>query len=180
MSESRHRQNRLHQEVWWLPVRLGLSTNPDLRAPSQPAFVASITAIHSQSLVLLQSILGFPWLSPAIPAELLTNQFLYLYPIGSKPQLGPCHSLLLIVLTGAGCSRWKDLPVHPTPPLWVHTGLPVYQEVRYQYIKKSIYKMEHRAPSGEARESTQGAEGVCNPIGGTTIWTNQYPQRSYL
>jgi hypothetical protein len=38
-----------------------------------------------------------------------------------------------------------------------------------------IYKMEHRAPSGEARESTQGAEGVCNPIGGTTIWTNQYP-----
>jgi hypothetical protein len=26
--------------------------------------------------------------------------------------------------------------------------------------------MEHRAPNGEARESTQGAEGVCNPIGG--------------
>jgi hypothetical protein len=23
--------------------------------------------------------------------------------------------------------------------------------------------------NGEARESTQGAEGVCNPIGGTTI-----------
>ena len=32
-----------------------------------------------------------------------------------------------------------------------------------------IYRMEHRAPNGEARESTQGAEGVCNPIGGTTI-----------
>jgi hypothetical protein len=27
--------------------------------------------------------------------------------------------------------------------------------------------MEHRAPNGEARESTQGAEGVCNPICGT-------------
>ena len=39
-----------------------------------------------------------------------------------------------------------------------------------------IYRMEHRAPSGGARESTQGAEGVCNPIGGTTIWTNQYPR----
>ena len=26
-----------------------------------------------------------------------------------------------------------------------------------------------------ARESTQGAEGVCNPIGGTTIWTIQHP-----
>ena len=38
-----------------------------------------------------------------------------------------------------------------------------------------IYKMEHRVPNGEARESTQGAEGVCNPIGRTTIWTNQYP-----
>jgi hypothetical protein len=36
--------------------------------------------------------------------------------------------------------------------------------------------MEHRAPSEGARESTQGAEGVCNPIGGSTIGTNQYPQ----
>ena len=26
-----------------------------------------------------------------------------------------------------------------------------------------------------ARESTQGAKGVCNPIGGKTICTNQYP-----
>jgi hypothetical protein len=32
-----------------------------------------------------------------------------------------------------------------------------------------IYKMEKRAPNREARESTQGAEGVCKPIGGTTI-----------
>jgi hypothetical protein len=32
-----------------------------------------------------------------------------------------------------------------------------------------IYRMKRRAPNGEARESTQGAEGVCNPIGGTTI-----------
>jgi hypothetical protein len=32
-----------------------------------------------------------------------------------------------------------------------------------------IYKMEHRAPNGEARESTQESEGVCKPIGGTTI-----------
>jgi hypothetical protein len=32
-----------------------------------------------------------------------------------------------------------------------------------------IYKMEHMAPNGEVRESTQGAEGVCNPIDGTTI-----------
>jgi hypothetical protein len=35
-----------------------------------------------------------------------------------------------------------------------------------------IYKMENRAPNGEARESTQGAEGVCKPIGRTTLWTS--------
>jgi hypothetical protein len=39
------------------------------------------------------------------------------------------------------------------------------------------YWMEHKAPNEGARESTQGAKGVCNPIGGTTIWTNQYHQR---
>jgi hypothetical protein len=31
------------------------------------------------------------------------------------------------------------------------------------------YWMEQRALNGGARESTQGAKGVCNPIGGTTI-----------
>jgi hypothetical protein len=32
-----------------------------------------------------------------------------------------------------------------------------------------IYKMEHRALNGKVRESTQGTEGVCNPIGGTKV-----------
>jgi hypothetical protein len=32
-----------------------------------------------------------------------------------------------------------------------------------------IYWMEHRAPNGGAREITQGAKGICNTIGGTTI-----------
>jgi hypothetical protein len=36
------------------------------------------------------------------------------------------------------------------------------------------YWMDHRACNGGARESTQGAKGNCNPIGETTIWTNQY------
>jgi hypothetical protein len=31
------------------------------------------------------------------------------------------------------------------------------------------YWMDHRAPNGGARESTQGAKGICNPIGGTTL-----------
>jgi hypothetical protein len=30
--------------------------------------------------------------------------------------------------------------------------------------------MDHRTPNEGARESTQGAKGICNPIGGT----NQY------
>jgi hypothetical protein len=41
-----------------------------------------------------------------------------------------------------------------------------------------IYWMVHRVPNEGARESTRGAEGVCSPIGGTTIWTNQHPQSS--
>jgi hypothetical protein len=31
------------------------------------------------------------------------------------------------------------------------------------------YWMDHRAPNGGARESTQEAKGICNPIGGTTL-----------
>jgi hypothetical protein len=40
-----------------------------------------------------------------------------------------------------------------------------------------IFRMEHRDPSGGARESTQGAEEFCNPIDGTTIWSNKYPHK---
>jgi hypothetical protein len=32
-----------------------------------------------------------------------------------------------------------------------------------------IYRREHRALNGEARESIQEAEGVCDPIGGITV-----------
>jgi hypothetical protein len=31
-------------------------------------------------------------------------------------------------------------------------------------------------PNGGDGESTEGAKGICNPIGRTTIWTNQYPR----
>jgi hypothetical protein len=36
--------------------------------------------------------------------------------------------------------------------------------------------MEHRAPNGGARESIQGATEICNPVGPTTLLTNQYPR----
>ena len=53
-------------------------------------------------------------------------------------------------------------------------------QIQKWMLTSVIYRMEHRAPNGGPRESTQGAEEFCNPIGGTTIWTNQYPQSSCL
>jgi hypothetical protein len=47
-----------------------------------------------------------------------------------------------------------------------------------KWILMVIYWMDHRDPNEGARESTQGAKGVCNPIRGTTIWTNEYPPRA--
>jgi hypothetical protein len=41
----------------------------------------------------------------------------------------------------------------------------------------AIHCTEHRVPNEGAIKSTQGAKGVCNPIG-RTICTNQYPQSS--
>ena len=38
-----------------------------------------------------------------------------------------------------------------------------------QWMLTVSYWMDHRAPNGGARESTQGAKGICNPIGGTTL-----------
>jgi hypothetical protein len=35
--------------------------------------------------------------------------------------------------------------------------------------------MGHTASNGGARESIQGPKGICNLVGGTTLWTNQYP-----
>jgi hypothetical protein len=29
--------------------------------------------------------------------------------------------------------------------------------------------MDDRAPNGEARESIQGAKGICNPMGGAAV-----------
>jgi hypothetical protein len=48
-----------------------------------------------------------------------------------------------------------------------------------KWILTDVHWMEHRVSNEGARESTQSAEGVFSPVGGTTIWTNQYPQ-SYL
>jgi hypothetical protein len=46
--------------------------------------------------------------------------------------------------------------------------MPVPGKYRSGYAQLSI-GWKHRSPNEEARESTQGAEGVSNPIGGTII-----------
>jgi hypothetical protein len=38
-----------------------------------------------------------------------------------------------------------------------------------KWMLAAIHWTEHRVCNEGARESTQGAEGVCSPIGGTTI-----------
>jgi hypothetical protein len=47
-----------------------------------------------------------------------------------------------------------------------------------KWMLVAIHWTQHRVPNEGASERTQGAEGVCSPIGGTTIWTSQYPQSS--
>jgi hypothetical protein len=47
------------------------------------------------------------------------------------------------------------------------------------YYNTNLWDGE-QAPMEELEKNTQGAEGVYNTIGGTMIWTNQYPQSSCL
>ena len=66
----------------------------------------------------------------------------------------------------------------PTRFCWQDPDIAIFCAWQIQkWMLTVIYWMEHRVPNEGARESTQRAEGVCcNPIGGKTIWTNQYPQ----
>jgi len=43
-------------------------------------------------------------------------------------------------------------------------------------MRIAIHQNEHREPTGGVRERTDGAKGICNPIGRTTISTNQNTQ----
>jgi hypothetical protein len=74
-----------------------------------------------------------------------------------------------------------SIKILPTGPWygWLFWGYAIAWQIQ-KWMLRVIYCMEHRAPNGEARESTQGAEGVSNSIGGTAIWTNQYPLSSCL
>jgi hypothetical protein len=57
------------------------------------------------------------------------------------------------------------VPAHADRKLVIEGQLRT-KEMHWAKKKKKKKKKEKK---GGARESTQGAEGVCNPIGGTTI-----------
>jgi len=46
------------------------------------------------------------------------------------------------------------------------------------WMLASRHQIEQGDPNGEVRRRTEGAEGVCNPIGRPTVSTNQIPQSS--
>jgi hypothetical protein len=57
-----------------------------------------------------------------------------------------------------------------TRKMQIQTTLRFYfTPITQKWMLTVSYWLEHGAPNGGAREITQGAEGVCNPIGGTTI-----------
>jgi hypothetical protein len=63
---------------------------------------------------------------------------------------------------------------------WKHPDIAVSWEAmvgpsKQKWMLTVSYWMDHRAPNGGARESNQVTKGICNPIGGTIIWTTQYP-----
>jgi hypothetical protein len=43
------------------------------------------------------------------------------------------------------------------------------REQTQKWMLTVSYWIDHRAPNGGARESNQGAKGICSSIGGTTI-----------
>jgi hypothetical protein len=83
----------------------------------------------------------------------------------------PSHDQLPNVDTVAYTSRILLKGPRYSSLLWDCAG--AWQTQRWM-ITVSCW-MGHMAPNGGAREITQGAGGNCNPMGGTTIWTNQYP-----
>ena len=116
----------------------------------------------------------------------------FLLRMGNKmPMEGVTESKFGAEMEGRTIQRLPHLGIHPINNHQTQTLLHIparfcWQDpdiaVSYEAMTVSgkyrsgclvIYWMEHRAPNERARESTQGAEGVCNPIRGTTIWTNQ-------
>ena len=70
------------------------------------------------------------------------------------------------------------LPNPPTPASWPWHLVRLCQCLANTEVGARSHLLDGtQGPNEGARESTQGAEGVGNPIGGTTIWTNQNPPK---
>ena len=85
-----------------------------------------------------------------------------IHPIISFQTLTPLHTLARFC--------WKD------PDIAVSCETMLRPSKHRSGCSQLPIGMGQTAPNAGARESTQGAKGNCNPIGGTTIWTNQYPR----
>jgi hypothetical protein len=48
----------------------------------------------------------------------------------------------------------------------------------WEQVVLFLMLLEHGIPNGGVRRKTEGAEGVCDLIGGTTVSTNHYLQSS--
>jgi hypothetical protein len=79
----------------------------------------------------------------------------------------------LVILGKFQNPRWKFLHQQNESdnlPHWIVCN------TKWSHILRCIYCITSYKNwlNGGARESSQGAKGICNPIGGTTLWTNQY------
>ena len=71
----------------------------------------------------------------------------------------------------------------PTRACWQKPDIAVSCEAlpvpsKQKWMLTVIHWTEHKVPNEGARENTQGAERVWSPIGGTSVWTDQYLQSS--
>ena len=75
--------------------------------------------------------------------------------------------LASIIVSGFGVSRWNGSLGGAV------SGWPFFQFLLH--LDKNNHWTEHWDSNGRVRGRTEGAEGDCNPIGRTTISTNQTP-----
>jgi hypothetical protein len=100
------------------------------------------------------------------PNDLIKNGIQRLPHLGIHPIYNHQTQTLLWMSTSA---YWQE------PDIAVTREAPPVPEIQ-RWILAAYHWTKHRVLNEGARESTQEAEGASNPIGGITIWTNQYPR----
>jgi hypothetical protein len=89
------------------------------------------------------------------------------------------------------CPTWGSISYTDTKPIYYCGCQEVLADSSLIYLSPerlcqsltnteadALSQLSTESPNIGVRERTEGAEGVCSPIGGTTISTNQNPQSS--